>query len=98
MDGKPKAAGYSIGDARGTVLNMCRYQLLHASPTPPESPFGGEGRAGVEYAKISRYGWGRDYHKILHKKLKVLANWLRSQGEGIEARYYADTGPIQDKI
>jgi len=52
---------------------------------------------GSEYAKISRYGWGRDYHKILHKKLKVLANWLRSQGEGIEARYYADTGPIQDK-
>jgi len=27
-----------------------------------------------------------------------LANWLRSQGEGIEARYYADTGPIQDKM
>ncbi|MEG5162107.1 tRNA epoxyqueuosine(34) reductase QueG [Microcoleus sp. AT3-A2] len=51
-----------------------------------------------EYAKISRYGWGRDYHKILHKKLKVLTNWVRSQGEGIEARYYADTGPVQDKM
>lgn len=51
-----------------------------------------------EYAKISRYGWGRDYHKVMHKKLKVLANWLQAQGEGIEARYYADTGPIQDKV
>ncbi|CBN58152.1 MULTISPECIES: tRNA epoxyqueuosine(34) reductase QueG [Kamptonema] len=53
---------------------------------------------GSEYAKISRYGWGRDYHKVMHKKLKVLTNWLRSQGEGIEARYYADTGPVQDKV
>jgi epoxyqueuosine reductase len=53
---------------------------------------------GEEYAKISRYGWGRDYHKVLHKKLKQLANWLESQGEEIKARYYADTGPIQDKV
>lgn len=53
---------------------------------------------GEEYAKISRYGWGRDYHKVLHKKLKQLATWLESQGEGIKARYYADTGPVQDKV
>lgn len=53
---------------------------------------------GPEAAKISRYGWGRDYHKVLHKKLKALANWLEGQAEGIEARYYADTGPIQDKV
>lgn len=53
---------------------------------------------GSEYAKISRYGWGRDYHKVMHKKLKVLTNWLSEQGEGILARYYADTGPVQDKV
>lgn len=49
-------------------------------------------------AKISRYGWGRDYHKILHKKLKQFANWLQEQNPEIKARYYADTGPIQDKM
>lgn len=49
-------------------------------------------------AKISRYGWGRDYHRILHKKLKQLAQWLESQGDGIQVRYYADTGPVQDKV
>lgn len=53
---------------------------------------------GEEYAKISRYGWGRDYHKVLHKKLKQLATWLELQSEGIKARYYADTGPVQDKV
>jgi epoxyqueuosine reductase len=52
---------------------------------------------GREYAKISRYGWGRDYHKVLHKKLKALATWLE-ESAGIQARYYADTGPVQDKV
>lgn len=53
---------------------------------------------GSEYAKISRYGWGRDYHKVMHQKLKAFNNWLLEQGEGIFARYYADTGPVQDKV
>ncbi|MGB7441410.1 MAG: tRNA epoxyqueuosine(34) reductase QueG [Coleofasciculaceae cyanobacterium] len=53
---------------------------------------------GSEHAKISRYGWGRDYHKVMHKKLKALTNWLLELGEGIQARYYADTGPVQDKV
>mgnify|MGYP002777001646 CR=1 FL=1 len=53
---------------------------------------------GREYAKISRYAWGRDYHKVMHKKLKALALWLEAQGEGIIGRYYADTGPIKDKV
>jgi epoxyqueuosine reductase len=53
---------------------------------------------GQEYAKISRYGWGRDYHKVMPKKLKAFTNWLLEQGEGVQARYYADTGPVQDKV
>lgn len=53
---------------------------------------------GNQYAKISRYGWGRDYHRILHKRLKAFATWLEAQADGIEARYYADTGPVQDKV
>jgi len=53
---------------------------------------------GTEYAKISRYSWGRDYHKVMHKKLKALTSWLQEQGENIQARYYADTGPVQDKV
>jgi epoxyqueuosine reductase len=51
-----------------------------------------------EHGKISRYGWGRDYHKIMHKKLKIFSRWLEEQGEGIITKYYADTGPIQDKV
>lgn len=53
---------------------------------------------GNEYGKISRYAWGRDYHKIMQKKLKALSTWLESLDEGIETRHYIDTGPIQDKV
>ncbi len=60
--------------------------------TPHQRP------SGLEYGKISRYGWGRDYHKIMTKKLKAFSRWLESQGEGIKTRYYADTGPVQDKV
>jgi epoxyqueuosine reductase len=83
-------------EVQSLICVAINYYTAHQRP--PNPPLEGRVEAGVEYAKISRYGWGRDYHKILHKKLKVLANWLRSQGEGIEARYYADTGPIQDKM
>ena len=51
-----------------------------------------------EIGKISRYGWGRDYHKVMGKKLKALSNWLRSQDESIVTRYSVDTAPIQDKV
>jgi epoxyqueuosine reductase len=60
--------------------------------TPNQRP------TGNEYAKISRYGWGRDYHRVLHQKLKALSTWLEEQGDEIQARFYADTGPVQDKV
>ena len=51
-----------------------------------------------ENGKISRYGWGRDYHKVMGKKLKALSNWLRSHDDSIITRYSVDTAPIQDKV
>jgi len=58
--------------------------------TPLERP------QGEEYAKISRYAWGRDYHKVIQKKLKQVCLWLEQQGA--KTRYYVDTGPIQEKV
>lgn len=51
-----------------------------------------------EDGKISRYGWGRDYHKVMGQKLKALSNWLQERDAGIITRYYVDTAPVQDKF
>lgn len=73
-------------EVRSLVSVALNYYTPHARPQ------------GDEYGKISRYGWGRDYHRVMDKKLKELASWLESLGTDIKARYYADTGPIQDKL
>ncbi|MCS6815207.1 MAG: tRNA epoxyqueuosine(34) reductase QueG [Cyanobacteria bacterium] len=46
--------------------------------------------------KISRYAWGRDYHRVVGKRLKPLVEKLRQVGA--KAIAYVDTGPIQDKV
>jgi epoxyqueuosine reductase len=81
---------YDIREVMPEVRSLICVALNYYTPhTRPE---------GNQYAKISRYGWGRDYHKVLQKKLKALSQWLETQGDGIQARYYADTGPVQDKV
>ncbi|MDJ1181151.1 tRNA epoxyqueuosine(34) reductase QueG [Roseofilum sp. BLCC_M91] len=53
---------------------------------------------GPEYGKISRYAWGRDYHRVMGKKLKGFTAWLQQQGQDIKLKSYVDTGPVQDKL
>jgi epoxyqueuosine reductase len=45
--------------------------------------------------RIAKYALGRDYHRILLKKLKQICDWLRDHG-GIN-RPYVDTGPLLEK-
>jgi epoxyqueuosine reductase len=47
---------------------------------------------------IARYARGRDYHKVLKKKLMALGRWLDEQVEGGAAfRAYVDTGPVLER-
>jgi epoxyqueuosine reductase len=78
---------YRLMPSAKTVIAVAlNYYTPHQRPEDPA------------YGKIARYAWGRDYHKVLAQKLKQLTNWLIEEFEGIEARYYVDTGPIQDKF
>ena len=49
---------------------------------------------------ISRYAWGDDYHDVLRKKLDALVAAIRERfaEEPFEARAYADTGPVQERV
>ncbi|ABA21847.1 4Fe-4S cluster binding protein [Trichormus variabilis ATCC 29413] len=84
----PKRSDISLimPEARSLVCVALNYYTPHQRPD------------SAEYAKISRYGWGRDYHKVMNRKLKALTTWLQSLDPSIQARYYADTGPVQDKV
>ncbi len=73
-------------DAKSIVCVALNYYTNHDRPDDPD------------VAKISRYGWGRDYHRVMHKKLKAFTAWLESQYTPLQARYFADTAPVQDKF
>jgi len=51
-----------------------------------------------DIAKISRYAWGKDYHKLVKKKLKKLLYQIKEIDPEIEGSIYVDTAPIQDKL
>ncbi|MFP4319292.1 MAG: tRNA epoxyqueuosine(34) reductase QueG [Phormidium sp.] len=80
------------------VRSVIAVALNYYTDHQPSEGEDAEGEDGEERVKISRYAWGRDYHRVLHRKLKQLSRWLESSGEGIRAKYYADTGPVQDKV
>jgi epoxyqueuosine reductase len=46
---------------------------------------------------ISRYAWGRDYHKVMRKKLEQLRAAIERLEAGVETRVYVDTGPILER-
>ena len=48
---------------------------------------------------ISRYAWGHDYHAVLQEKLESVVTAMRTQYQApFEARVYADTGPVQERV
>jgi epoxyqueuosine reductase len=48
---------------------------------------------------ISRYAWGDDYHGVLREKLQMMLDALRGRyPQPFEARIYADTGPINERV
>jgi len=48
-----------------------------------------------EFGKISRYAWGRDYHKVLDKRARKFR--IALEKIGINSKFYSDTGPCMDK-
>jgi len=48
-------------------------------------------------AKIARYAFGRDYHKVIRKKLKMLESWMKSVDPVIETRICVDSAPVLER-
>jgi epoxyqueuosine reductase len=46
---------------------------------------------------ISRYAWGRDYHRIMKKKLVALGRWFEREHPGCGWRTVVDTAPLLER-
>ena len=49
------------------------------------------------YPQIAKYVYGRDYHKILKKKLKSLFQSINEAWGPIEGRFFVDSAPVMEK-
>ena len=47
--------------------------------------------------KVARYGWGRDYHRLIDGRLRQLGRWLESQVADVQWRACVDSAPLMDK-
>ena len=88
--------GLVLDGARSLIVVALNYNTAHpystaafTSPDHSDSPRGW----------ISRYAWGHDYHETLWEKLNALVAAMRAKWpEPFDARAYADTGPILERV
>ena len=48
--------------------------------------------------RISRYAWGDDYHILIKNRLEQLLGFIKKQEPSAQGLFYADTGPLMEKI
>ncbi|WP_320675860.1 tRNA epoxyqueuosine(34) reductase QueG [Prochlorococcus sp. MIT 1300] len=46
---------------------------------------------------IARYGWGKDYHKVVNQRLRKIGRWLEKERPGCRWKVCVDTAPLLDK-
>ena len=47
--------------------------------------------------KISKYAYGRDYHKVIKKRLKRLYRFIEDEIGEVNGRFFVDSAPVLDK-
>ncbi len=51
------------------------------------------------FGKVARYAWGKDYHKVIKKRLKGLVEGLKKELEiNFNYRYFADAVPLLERF
>lgn len=58
--------------------------------TPPQ-------QRDTEAPKLSTYAYGRDYHKVVKKRLKPLVAFIHEQFGAVELRAFVDSAPVLEK-
>jgi epoxyqueuosine reductase len=84
-----------LDGARSLIVVGLNYNTEH----PYSTEFLSGDMADLPRGWISRYAWGDDYHNVLTEKLEALVAAMRELFPGpFDARFYADTGPVIERI
>lgn len=68
-----------------TVISLVYNYYTESKQSDPEAP------------KLAMYSHGKDYHKVIKKKLKTLLNRFREQFGDIEGRCFVDSAPVMER-
>ena len=74
---------------RSIVAVAMSYRTSKPDSTAPSSE--------TDRVWVSRYAWGRDYHRILKKALIRLGRWLEGRRPGSAWRTCVDTAPVLER-
>jgi epoxyqueuosine reductase len=88
-------------DVRSAIVVALRYADAANDDNAPNALCGEQAATAADPSRaiIARYARGRDYHKVLKKKLLQLLDWLEQEvGQALPAaRAYVDTGPVLER-
>jgi epoxyqueuosine reductase len=89
----------ALPGSRSVIVCALNYNSRHARTAQALAKFPDAMKMAEPRGWISRYAWGDDYHDVLRNKLQMLLDDLRGQNpQPFEARIYADTGPINERV
>jgi epoxyqueuosine reductase len=77
-------------DPANLLPNVCSIIAVGLNYYQPNDPRPGQPR-------IAKYALGRDYHKVLRKKLKKLAEWLANSYPEADFRPCVDSAPVFER-
>ena len=79
------------------VDNTCRVISVRMDYMPPDCELSDTVLANSEMAYISRYALGRDYHKVMRKRLQKLADKIKNNIGEFGYRAFVDSAPVLEK-
>ena len=47
--------------------------------------------------RVARYAWGKDYHKVIQKRLESLVRYIEAMAPDAVCKSYVDTGPLLER-
>ena len=79
------------------VENTCRVISVRMDYMPPDCELSDAVLADPTLGFISRYALGRDYHKVMRKRLQKLADLIKNSIGDFGYRVFVDSAPVLEK-